>query len=181
MEESGEAEGRQKGEREPQRPQSHPVTAPTPWPVSKSTLQAFSILAPYFSVLLIYRFIVHQPVWRPLNLAHPLFHPPTRNNSSILFYTPPLSPLCTRSHLWSTRNDARPTSLILPSVDPQVFWHRNIDSHDALTGLVLFSSVESHSRSSILLFYLRLCVELTQRILDYFDLQSTMNREEYEH
>lgn len=48
--------------REPQRPQSHPVTAPTPWPVSKSTLQAFSILAPYFSVLLIYRFIVHQPV-----------------------------------------------------------------------------------------------------------------------
>lgn len=33
-----------------------------PWPVSKSTLQAFSILAPYFSVLLIYRFIVQQPL-----------------------------------------------------------------------------------------------------------------------
>lgn len=31
------------------------------WNVSKSTLQPFSILAPYFSVLLIYRFIVRQP------------------------------------------------------------------------------------------------------------------------
>lgn len=42
-----------------------------PWPVSKSTLQAFSISAPYFSFLLIYRFIVQQPFWRSLNLTHP--------------------------------------------------------------------------------------------------------------
>ena len=83
----------------PQRPQSHPVHCTFPWPVSKSTLQAFSILAPYFSVLLSYRFIVQQPFfWRSLNLTHP---PPPP------FHLPIASRSFSRSHLWSTRNDAR--------------------------------------------------------------------------
>lgn len=93
-----------------------------PWPVSKSTLQAFSISAPYFSFLLIYRFIVQQPFWRSLNLTHPppVFHPPTASRSFL--YPAALHP---RSHLRSTRNDARSPAKSNPSsrstTDPQVF------------------------------------------------------------
>ena len=96
-----------------------------PWPVSKSTLQAFSISAPYFSFLLIYRFIVQQPFWRSPNLTHP---PPPRvppsNSLSILFIsrrTPFARGLTSDRHvtMLGPRPNLTPSSK--STTDPQVF------------------------------------------------------------
>lgn len=101
------------------------MTAPTPWPVSKSTLQAFSILAPYFSVLLIYRFIVRHPVVRPLNLARPPFVLLLTTPRSF-FYTLSLSlppSLFPRLHRGLT-SDRHVTTLVPEQTSSSLTYHR---------------------------------------------------------
>lgn len=141
MEESGEAEGRQKGERAAKATES-----PSDCTYTLARLQIYSTSFFYFSPLF-FRSSDLSFYCSPPGLTTAKPRPPTLcsppNNSSILFlHSLSLSlllspPLHLWSHLWSTRNDARPgANLILPHLppmDPQVFWHRNIDTSFALT------------------------------------------------